>query len=228
MGHQIDLGRDRIAAPHDDEIALRHLAAVDAALDPGPGIPAGIGQHDADRRELARIAHDMAQPVDAVALHQPHRPGVVIGPHRLASVALRRLGKFLGHRVERGVPGNLFERRAAYPLVANAAQRHAQALGMVLALGIAGDLGADDPRRVAVRGGAADAADRMGIETLDLECTGARTIMRTDRRQNIEGHGVAEPWLVGWSSQPYSAAAAPANGREPGEARRRTTPLRTR
>ena len=35
---------------------------------------------------LARIAHDVAQPVDAVALHQAHRAGVVIRPDRLAAM----------------------------------------------------------------------------------------------------------------------------------------------
>ena len=37
---------------------------------------------------LARIAHHMAQAVDAVALHQPHGAGVEIGPHRLGAVPL--------------------------------------------------------------------------------------------------------------------------------------------
>ncbi len=189
VGHQIDLGGNRIAAPDDDEIALRHLAAIDAALDPGPGVPSGIRQHYADGRELARIAHGMTQPVDAVALHQPHRPGVEIGPHRLASVALRRADERFGHRVERSVPRDLLERRPAYALVADPAQWHAQPPGMVLAFGITGDLGADDPRSVAVRRRAADAPDRVGIDALDLERTGARAIVRTDRGQDIERHG---------------------------------------
>ena len=40
MSHHIDLGRDRVAAPHDDQVRFRHLAAVDTALDPDPGEPA--------------------------------------------------------------------------------------------------------------------------------------------------------------------------------------------
>src|SRR5436190_23825531 len=127
----------------------------------------------------------MAEPVDAVALHQSDRPGIEIGPHRLAPVALRRPGERLGHSVERGVPRDLLEGRPSYALVADAAQWHAQPPGMVLALGIAGDLGANDARRVAVRRGAADAADRVGIDALDLERTGARAIVRTDRGQDI-------------------------------------------
>src|SRR6266851_7331758 len=125
------------------------------------------------------MAQRMAQPVDAVALHQPHRPGVVVGPHGLAAETLRSGGEFLGDDIERVVPGNLLECRAV-PLVADAAQRPAQALGMVLALGVAPDLGADHAGGVAVRRGTADAADRMRVDALDLERAGARAIMRAD------------------------------------------------
>ena len=49
---------------------------------------------------------------------------------------------------------------------------------MMHALGVARDLGADHARRVAVVGGAANAADGALVEDLDLERAGRRTIVR--------------------------------------------------
>ena len=51
-------------------------------LAPTPASQPASVSATADRRMLARIAHRVAQPVDAVALHQPHRPGVVIAATR--------------------------------------------------------------------------------------------------------------------------------------------------
>ena len=75
----------------------------------------------------------MTKPVDAVALNQPHRAGIVIGPHRLAA-ELARLGQeLLGHDVERVDPGNLGELPGA--LGPGSAQGLHQPVGMVNALG---------------------------------------------------------------------------------------------
>ena len=97
---------------------------------------------------LPRVAHRMAQSVDAVALHQPHRPGIVIGPYRLRAAAVSRAGQLLGDLVERIVPGDRRKRRFADPFLPDPAQRLRQPCGVMLALGIAGDLGADDAARV--------------------------------------------------------------------------------
>src|SRR5262249_20154345 len=87
VGHDVDLGVHRVAAPDHHQVrVLVDLAHVGAALDAGAGDPAGVGEHDANGREPARILHLMAQPVDAVALHQTHGAGVVVGPDRLAAV----------------------------------------------------------------------------------------------------------------------------------------------
>ena len=43
---------------------------------------------------LPRVAHDVAQSVDAVALHQAHGAGVVVGPDRLGAIRLRRADEF--------------------------------------------------------------------------------------------------------------------------------------
>ena len=57
---------------------------------------------------------------------------------------------------------------------------------MMDAVGIAGDLGADDARRVAVGLGAMDAADALAVEQLDIERAGRRAIMRTGRMADPE------------------------------------------
>ena len=96
----------------------------------------------------ARIFLDVAQQVDAVAHHQSHRAGVVIGPHRLGAAALFDLEKILGDHIERVVPGNAAE--FARPLLADPLQRMHQPFGVMLALGVAGDLGADHAGGVVV------------------------------------------------------------------------------
>ena len=85
LGHHIDLGRYRVAAPDDDQVGLGHFARVGAAFRADPGEPAGVGQRHADCRILPRVAHRVPQPVLPVALHEPHRPGVVMRPHGLAN-----------------------------------------------------------------------------------------------------------------------------------------------
>ncbi len=195
MRHHIDLGRDRVAAPDHDQIGFRDLAPVDAAPRADPGNPAGVGQHAADRQILARIAHRVAQPVDAVALHQPHRAGIVIGPHRLRAVALRGAAQPLGDLVERVVPRNRREGGTADALVADPAQRLRQPVGMVLALGIARDLGADDAVRIGLGSGSADPPDAASVDTLDLQRASARAVVRADAGQDVEWQGGAPPFF---------------------------------
>jgi hypothetical protein len=169
-----------------DEVGLGDLAGVDAAPDADPGEPAGVGQEVANRRRLARIAHRVAQPVDAVALHPPHRAGVVIGPDGLIAVALRRLGQPLGDLVERLVPRNRRESRAADPLLADTAQRHRKALRMVLAVGVAGDLGADDAARIGLPPSTAYPPDADAVDPLDLKRAATRAIVRADAVDDVE------------------------------------------
>src|SRR4029450_7027280 len=100
-------------APAADRAGPAGLAAIYAAAHPDGRQPAGIGEGDADRLQLARVAHDMAQAMDAVALHEAHGAGVKIRPDGLRAVALRRAGQSLRHRVERILPGDPLERRDA-------------------------------------------------------------------------------------------------------------------
>src|SRR5262249_38681568 len=160
------------------QIGLMHLARVDAALHARAGDIAGIGQRHANRAVLARVAHDVAQPLDAVALHQAHRAGVVVRPHRLGAARLRGTDQPLGDLVEGVVPGDRLIRGAAHTAGADAAQRYSKAVWVMDALGVAADLRAHDTRRVRMLRRAAHATDAARVETLDLQRADAGTVMR--------------------------------------------------
>ena len=180
VGHDVDLGVHRVAAPDHHQLGmLVDLAHVGAALGADAGDPAGVRQRHADGREPARVLHRMAQPVDAVALHQPHRAGVVVRPHRLAAVLARLGDELLGDDVERVGPRDLGELPG--PLGAGPAQRLHQPVGMVDALGVARDLLADHPGGVVVAHRAAHPADAPGIQPLDIQRAGAGAVVRADR-----------------------------------------------
>ena len=184
VGHHIDLGVDRIGAPDHHQIGFRHFARIDAGDLAGAGGKAGIGRIDADGGMEAGIFLDVAQAVDAVAHHQAHGAGIVIGPHAFGAVALLGLQKLFGDQIERVVPGNWPE--LACPLIADALQRMQQALGVMLALGIARDLGADHAGGVVVVLGAVHAPDGALIDQLDFKRAGRRAIVRTG--------GIADPF----------------------------------
>ena len=62
---------------------------------------------------------------------------------------------------------------------------------MMLALGVARDLGADDSGRVVLIRGAADAPDAHAVDALDLERAGRGAVVRAGAVNEIEGHGLA-------------------------------------
>ena len=156
----------------------------DFAISRGSGpasvpVPAMKPVHDgvgADGGMKAGIALGVAQPVDAVAHDEAHGAGVVVGPDRLRAVALLGREEFLGDEIERVVPGD--RRELARALRRPCAQRMHQPVGMMHALGIARDLGADDAGRVVVVRGAAHAADGVRVEQLDLERAGRGAVVR--------------------------------------------------
>ena len=57
------------------------------AMRPVPAANPAIGRIDADGGMKAGIFLGVAQPVDAVAHHQAHRPGIIVRPHGLRAVA---------------------------------------------------------------------------------------------------------------------------------------------
>jgi hypothetical protein len=129
----------------------------------------------------------VTQPVDAVAHHEAHGAGVVVRPDRIGAVLALGLQEFFGDEIEGCVPGHRFEAaRALRPL---ADERLRQAIGMVYALGVARDLGADHARRVGIVGSAAHAADGALVENLDLERARRGAVMRTGRGADPDSVG---------------------------------------
>ena len=158
MRHHIDLGVHGIGAPDHDQVGDAHLARIDAGDLAGADGKTDAGDVGADGRVEARIFLHMRKAVDAVAHHQPHGAGIVIGPDRFgAELALGGV-EAIGDFVERLVPGNPRELPGA--LRPGAAQRMHQPVRMMDALGIARDLGADDAGGIGLQLGAAHPADR--------------------------------------------------------------------
>ena len=197
VGHHIDLGDDRVGAPDHDAVGLRHLARVGAAQ------RAGAHRSSRSRPDWCRSSRRSrniswrgaggrcrrAAPAPSCRRRNRARPS------RCRSFCLGR-DEFLGDEVERGVPARLLP--AALALGAGAHQRLQQAVGMVDALGIARDLGADDAGRVAVGLGAVDAADAAVVEQLDVERAGRRAVVRTGRMADALACGCwrAGSWLL--------------------------------
>src|SRR5258706_4904575 len=61
-----------------------------------------------------------------------------------------------------------------------------QRIGMMNALGISGDLGADDTCSIALQLGAAHPADRGTIDHLDIQRAGRRAIVRTGGMPDVD------------------------------------------
>ena len=179
--HDVDLCADRVCAPNDNQIAVGHLTRIQAALGSGAGDPAGVHERNTEGGVLARVTHDVAKALDAVALHEPHGAGVVEGPHSLAAVALRGTRKPLGHLIQSVVPGKRLESRDARTLGTGAAQGLAQPIRVVDSLGIARHLGADHTRRIVVVPGPVYPTDGVRIDTLHLQRAGARAIVGAGR-----------------------------------------------
>ena len=178
MRHHVDLGGDGIAAPHHDQIGHRHLARIDAAALADASLPAGFRQRGADCEVLPRVAHHVAQPVDAVALHQSHRAGVIERPDRFRTMLRRDVGEGGGDAVQRLIPADAAELARAF--LAGTQQRMRQAVGVVDALGIARDLRADDARGVSIPRRPVHGADAGAVEHLHLERAGRGAVMRAD------------------------------------------------
>ncbi len=104
----------------------------------------------------------------------------------MRAVALGGAGQPFGDLVECRVPRDRLEGGAAHALVADPAQWLRQPVGVMLALGIARDLGADHTRRVGLAAGAVDPADAIAVDALDLERAGAGAVMRADAGQDVE------------------------------------------
>ena len=202
VGHHVDLGRYRVAAPGHDEVGVRHLARIGADELADARLPAGFGRRHADRGLLAAVAFHVPEAVDAPALDDAHVAAGMVRPDGLGTPAPLGAVERVRDLVQRLVPAD--GREPARPLGARPAERPGQAVGMLHALGVAGDLRADDAGRVGVATGAADAADAPPVQHLDLERAGARAIVRGQadfritvpasmRASSVVRHPVADP-----------------------------------
>ena len=90
MRHDVDLGVDRVGAPDHHQVGLRHLARIGTRQLAGAGDIAGPGQRGADGGVHVGVALGVAQTVDAVAHHQAHGAGIIVGPHRFRRRACAR------------------------------------------------------------------------------------------------------------------------------------------
>ncbi len=189
MGHDIDLRGDRIAAPHDDQVGLRHFARVRPAIAAHAGKPSSLANRGADGQFLARIAHCVAQPVDAVALHQPHRAGVIERPHRFRPVPRRRVHHRRHGAVQRLVPADLAELAGAFR--ASPQKRPRQPIRMMDPFCITRDLRADHAGRVAVVGCTVHRPDTRAVQYLHFQRAGGGAVVRADRGADLAGHGAS-------------------------------------
>ncbi len=177
-GPEMQVRHDRVAAPDEDQLAVRELLDVGAHRRPDRGDPAGLARRRADRA----VEQRRAEPVEEAAVHravlqQPHRSRVGIGDDGLRTVARggdRR--EFRGDRVERLVPADSLE--AAFTLAADALHRMQHALGRIGALEVMRDLRAKHAGGRRMVGGAAN-LDRAAVLDGHLQRAGVGAIVRT-------------------------------------------------
>ena len=146
MGHDIDLGTCGVGAPDDDEIRLAHFPWIHASEASRSGEETIPGHVDADCRMKAGIFFDVTKAVDSVTHNQSHGAGILVGPDSLAPVALLSFKQLLGDLIQSILPTDRRELAAAF--FASAFQRLGQAVGMMDSFAIAGNLAADDARRI--------------------------------------------------------------------------------
>ena len=148
QSHDLDLCRGGIAAPDDDQVAFRHLFGARSVERSGARDEAVVGQRRANGQLLPRVAHGVAQPIDTIALNEPHGAGVVVGPNALRAIFVGRVAEFLRNSVERFAPFDGRERIAS--LRPGAKQWACQPIRVVQSIGVACDFSAQDARCVGV------------------------------------------------------------------------------
>src|SRR5437588_6736644 len=106
MRHHVDLRVHRIGAPDHDEVGDAHLAWIDAGNLAGADRKPDPGNVGANRGVEAGIFLYMRKAIDAVAHHEAHGAGVIVGPDRLsAEFAFGRV-EAIAYFVQGLVPGN--------------------------------------------------------------------------------------------------------------------------
>src|ERR1700677_407770 len=178
VGHDVDLGGDRVRTPNHHAIRLRHFPWVSAKQPTGSGNISGPGDPDADCPVEARVALGVGEALDSIAHHETHRARVKVRPHALGSEFALDRQEVVSDPVERLLPTNRCELVAS--LGANASKRLGQPIRVMDALPIASDFGADDAGCVGLIPRAMDAADALAPDHLDVESTNRGAVVRTD------------------------------------------------
>ncbi len=183
---EMQVGGDGVAAPDDDELGIGHM--LDVHADAGAvGVAqcggTGAGADRAVKQRGAQLVKEARR--HALALHQPHGARIAVWQDGLR-VARGDGGQAGGHGVQRLVPGNRLE--LAFALAADPLHWREQAVGVVSALRVARDLGAQH----ALGAGVIGISRHLGRATVfdgDEQGTGIRTIVRASGTDDAGSHG---------------------------------------
>ncbi len=191
-GPEVQVRRDGVAAPDDDELAFGEVLDVHAhlgAVGGGQRVAAGAGADGA-------VESRRAEPVEearghALALHHAHRAGVAVGQDGLRR-ARRDLAQAGGDVAQRLVPRHLHELAAT--LGPDALERPQHALGVLGALGVARDLGAQRAVGGRVVGVALQPDDLVALDG-DAHRAGVGAVVRAgglDGARGVRDRGFGE------------------------------------
>ena len=149
---EVQVRRDRVAAPDQDQPAVLVLLDVHPDRRADHGAPASLAGGSADRAVEQRRAETVEEaPVHRAVLQIAHRARVAVGHDGLRTVGRGRdAGEARRNLVERLVPRDAGE--AAFAFAAHAAHRMQHAVGRIGAVEIARDLGAQRAVRVGCAG----------------------------------------------------------------------------
>ena len=185
---EMQVRRDRVAAPDQDQPAVLVLLDVHADRRADGGGPAGLAGRRADRAVEQRRAESMEEAaVHRRVLQEPHRAGVAVGKNGLRSGGRRRDGaEARGDRGQRLVPRDALE--TAFAFAADASHRMQHALVRVRPVEIARDLGAEHAARRRMIRRAAN-GDRAAV--LDCRQQRARvgTVVRASATHDVPAGG---------------------------------------
>ena len=164
IGPEVQVRGDRVAAPDQDQPAVGVLLDMHAELAAIGGCQRVATGAGADRAVEQRGTETVKEPRrHALALHQTHRAGIAVGQQGLR-VAAGDPAQAHSDVVQRVIPTHRLE--AAGTFRTDALERLQHALGVVGALGVTADLGAQRAVRGRVRRVALDA---NGAATLDRD-----------------------------------------------------------
>ena len=186
---QMQVRRDRVGAPQDDQSRLGEVRDVGANLRTDHGVVAhaarGCAQHALGLRSAQLVEET---PRHAEVVHQPERARIRVR-HDALRVDCGDRFQLCRNDVERLVPADALEAALPRPLAADAAHRVQHAVGAVGALEVSRDLGAQH----ALRGRVIRIAPHLGRNAIlhrDQHGAGVRAIVRAGAMDDAFGNRV--------------------------------------